>query len=126
MPDNSTLACEVGCLQYWTTHDYYIFRTLNKWSACAEGDLDVRDLPQFKRWDHIIEAFLKTLHDENIVPVLMNTAQLADEITIRRRLVMSFLKEYAEESGKRRLALDLLRGNGFSFDEAYDMLRPTC
>jgi hypothetical protein len=37
----------------------------------------------------------------------MNPLQAVDEMTFRRQLVISFLKEYAGDHGKRYLALDI-------------------
>ncbi|NYH26068.1 hypothetical protein [Paraburkholderia bryophila] len=124
MTHKPILACEVGRHQHWTTSDNHVFKTFNTWSGCEEDDINVRDLPQFKRWERIVEAFLQALHDEKIVLVNMDRVQVVDEMTIRRRLVTKFLKEHVEERAKRHQALDLLTTNGLSFDEAYSMLRP--
>lgn len=124
MTHKSILACEVGRRQYWTTSDIHVFKTLNTWSGCEEDEINVRDVPQFKRWKRIVETFLQALHDEKHVLVIMDTAHAADEMAIRRRLAIDFLKEYVEERAKHHQALDLLVANGFSFDEAYSMLRP--
>jgi hypothetical protein len=124
MMHKSDLIREVDRRQYWTTADPHVYKVFNTRSGCEEDSFDVRELLQFSEWKRAIDVAPPALYDTRSALMAAASMRATDDADLYRCLVENVMKAYLQAREERNLALEVLAGNGFSFDEAFRMLRP--